>query len=115
MSAVLLIARDGRLRRNILVNLKSAFAQLTKKMPFPERTLSLHYVSAVSPIAREGRWRRNTLVKLKSAFARLKTEIVKATSPMFKQEHFDIGRLVESDHMSGTFIILEYKSRTLRP
>ena len=107
MSAVLLNVRDGRLRRNILVNLKSAFARLTKKMPFPERTLSLHYVSATSPIAREGRWRQNTLINQKSALARLKTEIVKATSPMFKQEHLDIGRLVESDHMSGTVIILE--------
>ena len=45
-----------------------------QKDAIPDRTLSLHYVSAVLPIVRDGHLKRNTLANIESPFARLKTE-----------------------------------------
>ena len=47
------------LEKNMYFIMKTA---LTEKTPLPERTLSLHYMSAVLSIARDGYLRRNTLV-----------------------------------------------------
>lgn len=70
-------------------------------------------MSAVSPIARDGHWRRNILVNRKLAFARLTTEIVRATPPTFKQEYFNIGRLVESVWQCCYIRVLKSHSRSL--
>ena len=70
MSAVLLIARDGHLRRNTLVNLDSAFARLITKLRFRAFGAKARNVSVAI-------FRNLTLIK----FLVLSNELIKVEFP----------------------------------